>query len=151
MGRGDGGIQPLHKVDSFAKRWLGRWAARLRVGARPHGTGWFALLRIEVRHLSDLVENSLLQTCPLADGETTARELVYFSDVVLSAVGRCRDPIGASDVRVLTVLAAPVNSDSSADRRIGASPATSSGSGLVHRTRRIVVVGPEVQQRERHL
>lgn len=69
----------------------------------------------EVSHLSDLVESFLHLAHPFTQGETSDHVPVYFGDVVIAAVARCRALSSKRNVRVLTVLAAPDNGDPSAE------------------------------------
>lgn len=69
----------------------------------------------EVRHLSELVDSFLLLAHPLVQEETVEHGPVYFSDVILAAVGRCSALSNKKNVRLVTVLAAPDNGDPSAE------------------------------------
>lgn len=69
----------------------------------------------EVRHLSGLVDSFLELAHPLAQDGTVEHGPVYFSDVVLAAVGRCRGLSNKHNVRMVTLLAPPDNGDPSAE------------------------------------
>ena len=69
----------------------------------------------EVRHLSKLVDSFLQLAHPFEQGETAEHGAVYFSDVILTAVGRCRGLSNKHSVSLVTVLAPPDNGDPSAE------------------------------------
>jgi signal transduction histidine kinase len=68
----------------------------------------------EVRHLSDLVYSFLQLAHPSVDG-TASHVPVFVSDVVIEAVGRCRELGKKLGVRVVTLLSLPDNGDPSAE------------------------------------
>jgi signal transduction histidine kinase len=69
----------------------------------------------EVRHLSDLVDSFLQLAHPLVDEGTASYVPVFVSDVVIEAVGRCRELSKKLGVRVVTLLSLPDNGDPSAE------------------------------------
>jgi len=69
----------------------------------------------EVRHLSDLVESFLQLAHPLANEDTASHVPVFVGDVVLAAVGRCRELSNKLGVRMVAVFGEPDNGDPTAE------------------------------------
>ncbi|MEO6595926.1 MAG: histidine kinase dimerization/phospho-acceptor domain-containing protein [Planctomycetota bacterium] len=61
----------------------------------------------EVRHLSDLVDRFLRLASPFVHEDKTKHVPIFVSDLVIGAVGRCRELSTKLGVRVVTVLCQP--------------------------------------------
>jgi signal transduction histidine kinase len=69
----------------------------------------------EVRHLADLVDSFLRLAHPLVREDSATHESVFVGDVVIEAVGRCRELGKKLRVRIVTTLGVSDNGDPTAE------------------------------------